>query len=119
LRDPVLIADVATRTYEAHFTLPPDAVAALGMSASVTLAPAAAQPVLLLPTSALIDTGSCPSVWVVGEDDTLEARPVVVAGYSAGSARIAAGLAGSERVVVLGAHRLQAGTPVRTLPAEG
>jgi hypothetical protein len=44
---------------------------------------------------------------------------VVVATYAAGSARIASGLADGERVVVLGAHRLQAGAPVRALAAEG
>ena len=49
------------------------------------------QPTVALPTSALIDTGAGPSVWVVGADDRLEARPVVVTGYGAGSARIAAG----------------------------
>ena len=59
------------------------------------------------------------SVWVIGADDRLEARPVAVAGYTAGQARIASGLAGGERVVVLGAHRLQAGAPVRALAAEG
>jgi hypothetical protein len=73
----------------------------------------------VLPTSALIDTGSGPSVWVVGVDERLEARPVVVDGYLAGSARIKAGLGGGERVVVLGAHRLQAGEPVRAVAAEG
>ena len=74
---------------------------------------------MALPISALIDTGSGPSVWVVGADERLEARPVVVDGYAAGSARIASGLAGGERVVVLGAHRLQAGAPVRALAVEG
>ena len=54
-----------------------------------------------------------------GPDGRLEARPVVVAGYGSGSARIAGGLAGGERVVVLGAHRLQAGAPVMALAAEG
>ena len=49
----------------------------------------------------------------------LEARPVVLDGYAAGQARIASGLADGERVVVLGAHRLQAGSPVRALAAEG
>lgn len=119
LRELSPVADMATRTYEAHFTLPDDAEAALGMSATVTLAPAAGRPTVALPTSALIDTGAGPSVWVIGTDDRLEARPVVVDGYSAGQARIARGLAGGERVVVLGAHRLQAGAPVRTLAAEG
>ena len=119
LRELSPIADEATRTYEAHFTLPADAEAALGMSATVTLAPVAGNLCVMLPTSALIDTGSGPSVWVIGADDRLEARPVVVAGYAAGQARIASGLAGGERVVVLGAHRLQAGAPVRALAAEG
>lgn len=119
LRELSPVADAATRTYEARFTLPGDADPALGMSATVTLAPGGAQATVALPTSALIDTGSGPSVWVVGADDRLEPRPVVVAGYAAGSARIASGLAGGERVVVLGAHRLQAGAPVRTLAVGG
>ncbi len=113
------VADPTTRTYEARFTLPAGAEAELGMSATVMLAPAPGRSMVALPSSALVDTGAGPSVWVVGADDRLQARPVVVAGYAAGSARIASGLAGGERVVVLGAHRLQAGTPVRPLAAEG
>ena len=89
------------------------------MSATVTITPADGEATVMLPTSALIDTGSGPSVWVIGADDRLEARPVAVAGYTAGQARIASGLTGGERVVVLGAHRLQAGAPVRALAAEG
>ena len=119
LRELSPVADPATRTYEARFTLPASARPALGMSATVTLAPSGGRPTVALPTSALIDTGSGPSVWVVGADDRLEARPVVVDGYGAGSARIASGLAGGERVVVLGAHRLQAGAPVRATAVEG
>lgn len=119
LRELSPVADSATRTYEARFTLPVDADPALGMSATVTFAPGAGRTTVALPTSALIDTGSGPSVWVVGADQRLEARPVVVEGYAAGSARIASGLAGGERVVVLGAHRLQAGAPVRTTAVEG
>jgi membrane fusion protein, multidrug efflux system len=119
LRELSPVADSATRTYEARFTLPADAHPALGMSATVSFTPGAGRTSVVLPTSALLDTGSGPSVWVVGADDRLEARPVVVDGYTAGSARIAAGLAGGERVVVLGAHRLQAGEPVRAMAAEG
>ncbi len=119
LRELSPVADAATRTYEARFTLPADAKPALGMSATVTLAPAVEQATVTLPTSALIDTGSGPSVWVVGAGEKLEARPVLVSGYAAGSAEIASGLANGERVVVLGAHRLHAGVPVRALAAEG
>jgi RND family efflux transporter MFP subunit len=119
LRELSPVADAATRTYEARFTLPEGADPALGMSATVILAPVDGPATVTLPTSALIDTGAGPSVWVVGADERLEARSVVVAGYGAGSARIATGLAGGERVVVLGAHRLEAGAPVRAMAAEG
>ncbi len=40
LRELSPVADSATRTYEAHFTLPAEAKAALGMSATVTITPA-------------------------------------------------------------------------------
>jgi RND family efflux transporter MFP subunit len=119
LRELSPVADPATRTYQARYTLPAGVQPALGMSVTVTLSPRADQPGVALPTSALIDTGSGPTVWVVGNDERLTSRPVVVAGYEAGSARIASGLAAGERVVVLGAHRLQAGTPVRAMAAEG
>lgn len=119
LRELSPVADPATRTYEARFTLPPDTGAALGMSVTVTLVPAAEQATVTLPTSAILDTGSGPSVWVVGADGRLAPRPVVVDAYSAGAARIARGLSTGERVVVLGAQRLQPGLPVRALAAEG
>jgi RND family efflux transporter MFP subunit len=119
LRELSPVADAATRTYEARFTLPAGADPALGMSVTVTVAPTTERAAVALPATALIDTGSGPAVWIVGADGRLEARPVVVAGYGSGSARIASGLAGGERVVVLGAHRLEAGAPVRALAAEG
>ena len=101
LRELSPVADAATRTYAARFTLPEGAAAALGMSVTVTLAPAG-RPTVELPIAALVDTGAGPSVWVVGADGRLEARAVVVAGYAAGSARIAGGIADGERVVVMG-----------------
>ena len=120
LRELSPVADAATRTYEARFTLPADARSgARDERDRDARARRRGGRRVVLPTSALIDTGSGPSVWVVGADDRLEARPVVVDGYAAGSARIARGLAGGERVVVLGAHRLQAGAPVRAMAAEG
>ena len=76
LRELSPVADPATRTYEARFTLPEDAHPALGMSATVILEPAGGRPTVELPTSALIDTGSGPSVWVVGADERLE-HPIV------------------------------------------
>ena len=44
---------------------------------------------------------------------------MTVADYDGGAARIVAGLADGDRVVVLGAHKLEAGEPVRAVEAEG
>jgi hypothetical protein len=55
---------------------------------------------------------------VVGNDGRIAARPVVVAGYQGATARIAGGLADGERVVTLGASRLNAGEEVRAVDGE-
>jgi RND family efflux transporter MFP subunit len=118
LRELSPVADGATRTFEARYALARPRDAALGMSATVSLASrgeAAAE----LPAPALFDTGAGPVVWVVGQDGRLEARHVTVAGYAAGAARIIEGLADGERVVTLGAHKLEPGEAVRPVEAEG
>jgi RND family efflux transporter MFP subunit len=120
LRELSPVADPATRTFEARYTLEdPGEAAALGMSVTVTLAQPAAAASTALPLSALLDSGSGPVVWVVGADGRLAARAVAVADYDGGSARIAGGLEDGDRVVILGAHKLQAGEAVRAVEAEG
>ena len=52
LRELSPVADAATRTYEAHFTLPADVEATLGMSATVRIAPAAGQGAEFTPSRA-------------------------------------------------------------------
>ena len=89
------------------------------MSATVSLAAAGAEASAAVPLSAIFDAGTGPLVWVVGRDQRLEARPVRIAGYDGDAARIVAGLADGDRVVVLGANKLEAGEPVRAVAAEG
>jgi RND family efflux transporter MFP subunit len=113
------VADAATRTFEARYALRDSADLELGMSVTVSLAIGGVDPAATVPLSALLDSGSGPQVWVVGADGRLEARPVRVGGVDGASARIVAGLADGDRVVVLGAHKLQAGEPVRAVAAEG
>jgi len=119
LRELSPIADRATRTFEARFSLAEAETAALGMSVTVTLEIPGASAAAELPLAALFDAGSGPVVWVVGRDGALEARKVAVAGYEAGTARITGGLAEGERVVILGANKLKQGEPVRAIAAEG
>jgi RND family efflux transporter MFP subunit len=119
LRELSPIADGATRTFEARYALPGANDLDLGMSVTVALASAGNEAAAVVPLSAVFDAGSGPMVWVVGRDGRLEARPVRIGGYDGAAARIVAGLADGDRVVVLGAHKLEAGEPVRAIAAEG
>jgi RND family efflux transporter MFP subunit len=119
LRELSPIADGATRTFEARYALPDSADLELGMSVTVSLATGDAEPAAAVPLSAVLDEGAGPQVWVVGRDGRLQARPVRIGSYDGAAARIVDGLANGDRVVVLGAHKLQAGEPVRAVAAEG
>ena len=54
-------------------------------------------------------------VWVIGSDQTVQTRPVVVSQVSEGVAVIDSGLQANENVVVNGQYRLQAGAHVQEL----
>jgi multidrug efflux system membrane fusion protein len=54
-------------------------------------------------------------VWVIGSDQTVQTRPVVVSQISEGVALIDSGLQANENVVVNGQYRLQAGAHVQEL----
>jgi multidrug efflux system membrane fusion protein len=54
-------------------------------------------------------------VWVIGPDQTVQTRPVVVSQISEGVALIDSGLQANENVVVNGQYRLQAGAHVQEL----
>jgi RND family efflux transporter MFP subunit len=120
LRELSPVADSATRTFEARYALAEAAkAAALGMSVTVSLARSEPEAAADLPLAALLDTGNGPAVWVVDAAGRLEARPVTVAEYAGGTVRVVGGVAEGERVVILGAHKLEAGETVRAVQAEG
>jgi multidrug efflux system membrane fusion protein len=54
-------------------------------------------------------------VWVIGPDQTVQTRPVVVSQIGEGQALIVSGLQANENVVVNGQYRLQAGAHVQEL----
>ncbi|MFG1478513.1 efflux RND transporter periplasmic adaptor subunit [Xanthobacter sp. V4C-4] len=111
-------ADPVSRTYAARFTLDgADEAVALGMTATVILAPKAGAAVARLPLSAVFDKGHGPQVFVVDETThTLAARPVEVAGFTDESALVAAGVREGDKVVTLGVQTLENGQSVRTVP---
>lgn len=113
-------ANPQTRTFEARYVLEGRlAEAPLGSTVSIEIQSGRATPALQIPVGALFDQGKGPGVWLVkareDQEQGLQAtwRAVQVAGLSGESAAIAGGLAAGDRVVVLGAHLLHEGEPVR------
>ncbi len=113
-------ANPQTRTFEARYVLEGRlADAPLGSTVSIEIQSGRATPTLQVPIGALFDPGKGPGVWVIkgqegqGQEHQVTWRAVQVAGLSSESAAIAGGLAAGDRVVVLGAHLLHEGEPVR------
>lgn len=97
------LVDLTTRTQQARIVVRnTDGVLAAGMFAEVIVSSESGEPVPLVPTEALIATGTDSRVIVQGDEGRF--RPVRVrTGRSAGGlTEILAGLAGGERVVVSG-----------------
>jgi RND family efflux transporter MFP subunit len=109
-------ADAATRTYTARFTIEnADDTVALGMTAIVSLANAAAGPIAKLPLSVIFSHGEGSSVYRVDKAGILELQPVTVASFTEDAALVTSGLSDGDRVVTLGIHKLEAGEKVRTV----
>ena len=113
-------ANPQTRTFEARYVLEGRlADAPLGSTVAIEIQSSRATPTLQIPVGALFDPGKGPGVWVVkgqggqGQEPLVTWRAVQVAGLSGESATIAGGLAAGDRIVVLGAHLLHEGEPVR------
>lgn len=108
-------ADPATRTFGARYSIiDPDPTLALGMSATLGIANRGSVPVARVPLSALFNQGGGPAVWRVDADSRLQLLPVKLVRYETGSALVT-GLPEGAMIVVLGAHKLEAGRKVRTI----
>ena len=117
LRELSPVADALTRTYAARVSIiKPDSRVQLGMTAKVSFV-AAKAPVetaqLAVPLTAIFQQDGAPALWIVGDDQTLSLRPVVVADYGETRAILASGVKAGERIVVAGVHKLSAGEKIR------
>jgi len=109
-------ADPASRTYAARFTIrDADDAVAFGMTATVALSLGSDTPVARVPLSAILNRGSGPAVYVVDANGSLLQRPVAVSAFTEDSAIVTSGLSEGDKVVTLGAQKLEAGLKVRTL----
>lgn len=118
LRQLSAAANPLTRTYEARYALDDDASnAPLGATVTVQVRDPKAVASARVPLSAITDHGQGPGVWIIPADAREEAvvawRPVTLASLDDEAATVAAGLAGGDRFVAMGAHLLHAGDRVR------
>jgi RND family efflux transporter MFP subunit len=109
-------ADPATRTFAARFTIiDADDTVAFGMTATVNLTGERDASVARLPLAAVINRGTGPWVYIVDESGKLGQRPVTVASFTSDVALVTSGVSDGERVVTLGAQKLEPGLKVRTV----
>ena len=109
-------ADAASRTYAARFTIrDADDAVAFGMTATVALSLGSDTPVARLPLSAILNRGTGPTVYVVDANGSLVQRAVAVASFTEDSAIVTSGVSDGDKVVTLGAQKLEAGLKVRTI----
>ncbi len=121
LRELSATADPATRTYRARYILSGGGAAA-PLGATVTLqlkdVDAARSGSVEVPLAALFDQGQGPSVWRYdAASETVRPQAVRVARMGEERADVVAGLNPGDRIVVLGAHLLEADQKVRRAPS--
>jgi len=73
---------------------------------------------LTIPASAVQQGPNGSFVWVIGSDETVQTRPVVVSQISEGQALVDSGLRANEKIVAQGQYRLVAGTHVQELQGQ-
>jgi RND family efflux transporter MFP subunit len=106
-------ADPTTGTYTLKVGLK-DAPAEMRLGALVRgRAEQAGSDVISIPPTALVQTGSEPQVWIVGEDGAVHLTPVTVARYDTGAVLIAAGIKDGDLVVIAGVNSLAEGQIVK------
>lgn len=116
LRELSPAADAATRTYPARIRIhnPPPELR-LGMTARVAL-DASAESRLLVPLSAVIDSGQGPQVRVV-KDGKVASRTIQVARFREDGVELSSGLEAGELVIISGTGKLVDGQDVQSRPA--
>jgi RND family efflux transporter MFP subunit len=119
LRELGAAADSTTRTFAARYSIEDaDAAVALGMSATLSIENRESGSAASIPLAALFNQGGGPSVWKVEDDGRLTLAPVEVLRYEARTALLKGGVAEGDRIVALGAHKLDVAQKVRPVAAD-
>jgi len=111
-------ADPVTRTFTVKVSVPDaDAAVRLGMTANVLVGDRGARPLVMLPLSALDESGGSARVWIV-DPNTRKATPraVEVGAYREDGVTVRSGVSPGDVVITAGVHKLLAGEVVRLAP---
>ena len=107
-------ADSATGTYEVKVALPsPPPQMRLGAVVVGRADIPGGPDVMRLPSTALLQSGERPQVWVVGNDGRVHRRDVELLEFNADSVVVSRGLSAGERVVTAGINSLADGQSVK------
>jgi membrane fusion protein (multidrug efflux system) len=111
--------DLATRTALVKTRIPnPEGLLKAGMVANLEVQLTIQDDAVVIPEAALLSNGDASFVFVVGVDETVAMRPVVVGQRMPRWAAIASGLAEGETVVVEGHQKIGPGMKVALAPPE-
>jgi RND family efflux transporter MFP subunit len=114
LRELSPTADLATRTYQARFSIrDPGHDVTIGRTVTIHVGTPATRPTVTVPLTAVRQQDGQAAVWRV-DGDRLISVPVNVASYRDDEAVIAGGLRPGDVVVAAGVQKLDAGLRVRT-----
>jgi len=117
-----LQADAATQTFRGRVavTQPEDFVLLPGMVARVRATTDAPTPEIRVPLTAIASApDGSPQVWLVGDDNSVSAKPVTLGGVTGEMIAIAEGLAPGERVVAAGVGQITDGMTIRPIDRIG
>ncbi len=118
IREIAPMADAITRTYAARVSLSgADPRLPIGQTATVRFPDSGVGKSIQLPLAAIFQQGKQSAVWIVGADNTVTLKPVTVSIMTDAGAVVSEGLAGGERIVAAGVHKLSAGEKVRLAQA--
>lgn len=107
------MADSVTRTYKVRVAVDKmPSAAKLGMTAKVTLS-TGTESAIIVPASAIYQTGDTPHVWIVDQDKKVKLVAVNVGGYEGSNIKITKGVKKSDIVVTGGVNKLTEGMEVR------
>ena len=115
VREIAPMADETARTYRVRLSLtnPPPNIQ-LGMTAEVILRSTDATPdAVVLPLSAIYQTGDKTQVWIVTKENKVALKNVRVENFSGNEVKVS-GLSPQDKIITAGVHKLHEGQEIRT-----